>query len=404
MPIFYYEGRNKRGEKSSGIIKAKDERDLAWQLKSEGLIPTKIEKKKEKEKGSFSISILNRVSLVEKLMFTRHLSVMIKGGVALPEAVQTLGRQTKSAYFKKVLEGVSENLKKGINLHEALAAYPRVFTSIYVNMVEVGEILGNLEEILNLLAVQLKKEHDIKSKVKGAMMYPLVVLSATIAIGILMMVVVIPRIAKIFKELKANLPASTRFVIALSEFIKNHTLLVIFMIVFSVVGFVLFSKSAFGKKVIDFILIKTPFIKDIVIKVNSARFCRSLSSMLGGGVSIVRSLEIVAESAGNTYYERATKEAAKEVQKGVSLNSVLERNPDIFPILLVQMMRVGEETGMSAQILKQLAEFYEEEVDSVTRSLSSIVEPVLMIILGAAVGFFAVSMLQPMYSVVDYIG
>ena len=404
MPIFYYEGRNKRGEKTTGVAKAKDERDLAWQLKNGGLIPTKIERKKEKGGYSLNFSVLNRVSLVEKLMFTRHLAVMIKGGVALPEAVQTLGRQTRSQYFKKVLDGVTENLKKGVNLHESLAVYPKVFAGIYINMVEVGELLGNLEEILNLLAVQLKKEHDLRSKVKGAMMYPLVVLSATIAIGILMMVIVIPRIAKIFKELNANLPGTTRFVIALSEFIQNHTLLVIGMIIFSVVGFILFSKSVIGKKVLDFVFIRTPFVRNIVIKVNTARFCRSLSSMLGGGVSIVRSLEIVAASAGNTFYERATREAAKEVQKGVSLNSVLERNPDIFPILLVQMMRVGEETGMSAQILKQLAEFYEEEVDQMTRSLSSIIEPVLMILLGGAVGFFAVSMLQPMYSVVDYIG
>lgn len=406
MPLYYYEARSKRGEKSSGMLKAKDEKDLAWQLKNDGLIPTRIEGRSEgKEKGSgFKLPFLNRVSVVDKLMFTRHLGVMIKGGVALPEAIQILSRQASSAYFKKILEGVADNLKRGVSLHEAISAYPKVFSGVYVSMVEVGEVLGNLEEVLNLLAIQLKKEHDLKSKVVGAMMYPAVILSATIGIGILMMVVVIPRIAKIFSELNVELPAITRFVIGFSTFIRDHTFLVIVMVASLIGSFKLFSRSVIGKKIIHFLLIRVPFIKEIVIKINSARFCRSLASLLGGGVPIVKSLEIVSATATNIYYRQAIKDAATEVQKGMALNGVLEKNSQIFPILLVQMVRVGEETGMSSQILKQLAEFYEDEVDTLTKGISSIIEPVLMIVIGAAVGFFAVSMLQPMYSIVDTIG
>ena len=406
MPFFYYEARNRRGDKTSGMLKAKDEKDLAWQLKNDGFIPTKIESRKEGNEKSSGINIpfLKRVSVVDKLMFTRHLAVMIKGGVALPEAIQILSRQASSAYFKESLEGVSESLKRGVSLHEAISAYPKIFSGVYVSMVEVGEVLGSLEEVLNLLAIQLKKEHDLKSKVLGAMMYPAVILAATIGIGILMMVVVIPRIAKIFSELNVELPATTRFVIGLSGFIRDHTFLVIVMIVSLIVSFKLFSKSVPGKKVFHFLFIRTPFIKDIVIKINSARFCRSLASLLGGGVPIVKSLEIVASTATNVYYRQAISDAAQEVQKGMALNGVLEKNSQIFPLLLVQMIRVGEETGMSSQILKQLAEFYEDEVDTLTKGISTIVEPVLMIIIGAAVGFFAVSMLQPMYSIVDTIG
>lgn len=406
MPFFYYEAKNQTGKKLTGFLKVKDEREVAWQLKKDHLIPIKIEIKKERTRisGNWQLPFFKSVSLVDKLMFTKHLAVMIKGGISLPKAISILGEQAKSPYFRKVLSQVSLSLKRGVSLHESLEGHPRVFPKIYRSMIEVGENLGNLEEILKLLAVQMKKDHELRSKVKGAMIYPLVVLSATIGIGILMMVVVIPRISKIFSELDLDLPLSTRIVIRTSDFIRNNTLLFIGGIIGSFLLIRFFISSSWGKKIFHWLYLRIPVVKGLVIKINSARFCRNLSSMLKGGVPIVSGLRIISETVGNIYYERAIRRAGEEVKKGISLNSVLKENPEIFPVLVYQMVKVGEETGMSASILKELADFYEQEVDNVTQSLSSIIEPALMIVMGVAVGFFAISMLQPMYSIVDKIG
>ena len=407
MPLYYYEARNSRGgDKTSGTLSAKTERDLVWQLKQDGLIPIKIEKQKEKSlSGSLSsgFSLFKRVPITEKLMFTRHLAVMIKGGVSLPESLEVLSKQTKSKYFQTVLANVSKSVVKGISLHEAMAQYPGVFSKLYISMVEVGEVLGKLEESLNLIAVQLHKDHQLKSKVKGAMVYPGVILTAMIGIGVIMMIMVVPKITKVFAELDVELPITTRMIIFFSDFMKNNFIWVVVGVVALFFFLRTFFKSRIGTRVSSFILIRTPILRNIVIKINTARFSRSLAALIGGGVPIVRALEIVSETSANVYYKGAIKECAEEVKKGIALNQVLKEFPKIFPGLLIQMVKVGEETGMTADILKELAEFYEDEVDNVTKSLSSIIEPVLMIILGVAVGFFAISMLMPMYSLVDVI-
>ncbi len=404
MPLYLYQAINKKGVRSSGFLKAERERDLAWQLKKDGLTPIKIELRGVKEGKSFFSFSFGSVPLVEKLMFTRHLGVMIKGGVSLPEAISVLAGQAESAVFSKVLKEVLESVKKGIPLHEALAMHPKVFSKIFISMVEIGEALGNLEEALNLLAREMKKEHELRSKIKGAMMYPMVVFFAMIVIGMIMMVVVIPKLTKIFTDLDVELPATTQFIVNVSDFLRNHTLLFIFGFLAFIFLMRLVIKSRLGGRLVDWLILKTPFIKGIATEINSAQFCRSLSSMLAGGVPIVRALEIISSSVNNVFYQEAIKKASQEVRKGVALNSVLAENSGIFPTLVTQMVRVGEETGMSADILKQLAEFYEEEVDTITKSLSSIMEPVLMIVMGAAVGFFAISMLQPMYSIMNEVG
>ncbi|MEA3273531.1 MAG: type II secretion system F family protein [Patescibacteria group bacterium] len=405
MPFYYYEAKNLKGEKTSGTLETKDKQSLVWELKKDKFIPTLIEIRKEKKNQfkSFNFSIFKGVSLVDKLMFTRHLAVMVKGGVSLPEAIEMLANQVKSPYFQVVLKAVSKDVKKGVPLCEALENYPNIFSLIYVNMVRVGETLGKLEEALKLLALQIKKEHDLKSKVKGAMIYPGVVLAATFAIGIVMMIVVIPRITTIFSELEIELPLPTRMIIFASDFLQNQLFLFLGGVAVLGIGIRFFIKSSLGGKIISWFALKTPIIKIITIKINSASFCRTLSSMLDGGVPVVKALKIISLAVANVHYSQAIKEAAEEVKRGVSLNVVLGKKSAIFPPLVVQMVKVGEKTGMSVSILKQLADFYEQEVDALTKNMASIVEPVLMIIIGSAVGFFAISMLQPMYSIMEHI-
>ena len=270
-------------------------------------------------------------------------------------------------------------------------------------MIRVGESSGNLEETLNILADQLENEHELISKVRGAFVYPAVILVAMLGIGIVMMIYVVPQITGVFKDLNAELPTSTKFIIATSDFLRNHYILSLMIVVFLAVGIKVISLFQFGKKILNYILIHIPLIKNMVIKVNCARFSRIYSSLLKSGVPIVEALKILSRTLTNYYYKRALEKASESIQKGVSLSKIIYKEDKIFPLLVPQMIEIGEETGKTETVLMKLAEFYEAEVDQITKNLSSIIEPVLMLIIGSAVGFFAISILSPMYSVLENI-
>jgi len=268
-------------------------------------------------------------------------------------------------------------------------------------MIKVGEESGTLEEILKILTEQMSKEHQIISRVRGAMMYPVVILLTMCVIGVLMMITIIPKLSKVFFDLKIKLPVTTRFIIAFSNFAAEfwHIIAVAVVIILFLIRN--FLKTEIGKTIRDTILFKIPIFSSIIKKTNSAQTVRTISSLIEAGVPIVKSLEITSKTLGNIYYKRALLKASQEIKKGNKLADVLGQYKNIYPNLVVQMIKVGEETGETALILKQLAEFYEEEVTNVTKNLSSIIEPILMIIIGAAVGFFAVSIIQPIYGIVQ---
>lgn len=303
-----------------------------------------------------------------------------------------------------MLTNIKEGIKTGKTLADCMAEYPRVFPPLYSSSIRIGEVSGNLEEVLELLAIQLQKEHDIRSKVRGAMIYPSIIIVAMIVIAVLMMIFVIPNLMKIFSEMSIELPLSTRLIISTSNFMTGHIILTIGIMFAIPIVFLIFRKSRSGKVAINFIFLHTPFISGIVKKMNTARFSRTLGSLLGSGVAIVSALEIIADSLENIYFATAIKESAQHVQKGSPLHESIERHPELFPPMVAQMIKVGEETGSSEQIFSQLADFYEKEVDDITKNLSSVIEPALILVIGGAVGFFAISVVQPMYMVMDYVG
>jgi type IV pilus assembly protein PilC len=270
-------------------------------------------------------------------------------------------------------------------------------------MIRVGESSGNLEEVLNILAVQIEREHELMSKVKGALTYPAVVLTAMLGIAVIMLTYVLPKLLGVFTDMKVELPASTKFVIAVSDAFRHHSLLVGIGLVFLIVFLKIFLSTVSGKKFLSFFLLNFPVVKNIVIKINCSRFARTYSSLLKSGVSAIESLRIISRTLTNYYYKEAVKEGVEKIQKGVALSAIIAEKPRIFPVLLTQMLQVGEETGKTEAVLLKLAEFYEEEVNQLSKNISSIIEPILMIVIGAAVGFFAISMLQPMYSIMDTI-
>jgi len=361
---------------------------------------------KEEKQKIFSAKIglskiLKRVSLVDRMLFARYLSVMIKAGLSFSRALKVLSEQTKNQYFAEIIRQINDNVRKGESLADSLAKHPKVFNELSINMVRVGETGGNLEEVLGNLAEQMKKDHEVVSKVRGAMVYPAVIFVAMIIIGILMMIFVIPTLLATFKELKVELPFATKVIIIVSDAFQNYGLFILAGMILSVWGFLAVIKTAEGKRYFDFLMLRLPIFGAIIKKVNLARFSRTLSSLIESGVSINKSLDIISRTLTNTYYRESLESAAKEVQKGIDLSDTIGHHKKLYPVLMISMIKVGEETGTLGDSLKQVAEFYEEEVEQVTENLSSIIEPILMMIIGAAVGFFAISMIQPMYSLME---
>jgi type IV pilus assembly protein PilC len=405
MAKFFYTAKNAvTGETSGGDMEAKDEKSLAQDLRAEGLLLTSF--KEEKKETALQVKFLDRfmsVPLKEKMTFTRNLSVMVSSGLTISRAVQNLALQTKNKTFQKILESVNDDLQEGKTLSEGLAKYPTVFNELFVNMVYVGEVGGSLEQVLDILALQLEKENELLSKVRGALIYPAVIVVAMIGIGILMLVYILPKITGVFKDMDVQLPATTMAIMAFSDFLRNHWALSIIISVGSVIGVKMFWATSFGKRFFDFLFLHLPIVGNIIVKVNCARFARIYSSLLKSGVSVVNALTIVSKTLSNVYYKDALAEAIAEVQKGVELSKVIGKYENIFPLLVSQIVSVGEETGKTENVLQRLAEFYEEEVSQITKNMSSIIEPILMLFIGGGVGFFAVAMLQPMYSVLENI-
>lgn len=410
MPLFYYTAVSEKGERKNGTQEAADTSALAKTLRDQGFILTSVKAKNEAKAAGFNwrkftdaFKIFNRVSLEDKMMFARHLSVMVKAGFSLNKALQVLILQTKNQRFAKVIKEMEEEVRKGTSFGDALSRYPDVFSDLFVNMVRVGETAGNLEENLRLLAVQMKKDHNLLSRIKSAMMYPAVILVAMFGIGVIMMIFVMPKLISIFSDLNVELPLPTRIVIGLTNFLIHQWYLAIGILAALVIFGRLFWRSKNGKEIMDSLFLRLPIFGNIVKKVNCARMARTLSSLIESGVPIVRALEITSGTLGSNPFKKSMLEAAQHVQKGEPLNGALSSHPDLFLPLVIQMVQVGEETGTLGDITVKLAEFYEEEVSTVTRSLSTIIEPILMIVMGAAVGFFAVSMIQPMYSMMNSI-
>jgi len=404
MPTYLYKAKTEKGKTEIGISEAESENDLAHILREKGLIliASEIAEVKEKKIESFYKNFLTRfrgIPLKEKMMFAKHLSVMIKAGVSLDSSLQILAKQTNNYKFKKIIEDLSNQIRKGVSFSYALSNYPNVFDNLFVSMVKVGEISGTLEQVLKLLAEQMRKEVQLKSRVKGAMTYPMVILIAMIGIGIFMMVSVVPKLTSTFEELNVQLPLTTKIVIKTANFFHHYLVFGIIFIVISIFCFKLIYKIKKIKSKFHLIYLKLPIFGEIIKKVNSARFARTTSSLIEAGVDLVKTLYIVSDTLTNICFKNSLISAAEQIKKGKAFSYALSNWPDLYPPMVLQMIKVGEETGTLTDSLRTLAEFYEEEVNNITKNLSSIIEPLLMIIIGIAVGFFAISMIQPIYSI-----
>jgi type IV pilus assembly protein PilC len=346
---------------------------------------------------------LSWVKADELVMMTRNLGSMLKAGLPLSRSLSVIERQSSNPRLKGILKDIQARINKGDQFNDALAAYGKTFDDLYVAMVRAGEESGSLAEALGTLSLQMERSSSLKKKIKGAMIYPTIVLSVMVIIGVLMMVYVMPSITGTFKSLGADLPVTTQVLIAASDFMSAHTALVVGGMIAFVAFFIYALHTPIGKRISSFIIVRLPVIGKIAKEANSARTARTLSSLLSSGVDVLRSLAITRDVVQNYYYKEIIAEAAKRVEKGTALSETFIERKDLYPVLVGEMISVGEETGQIANMLDELAGFYETEVEHKTKDLSTIIEPILMVVIGGTVGFFALAMIAPIYSIGDSI-
>jgi type IV pilus assembly protein PilC len=398
MPTFNYKAKTMEGRLMEGSVDAKDKTDLVQTMRAKGLT---VIFAKEEVGSKFNMEMLNmllvRVKLREKIVFTRNLGAMISSGIALSRALEILGKQTENIKLKKTIQALEASIEEGNTFSASLKKFPNIFSSLFVAMVHAGEESGKLVEALAVISQQLEQGYTLKKKVKSAMMYPSIVLVAMIIIAIIMFIYVVPTLTGTFKEFNMELPMTTKVIMLISDFLVANTVLALSLMISAVVAVMLGLRTKIGKRLSDFIALHFPVLSPIVKQYNAAQTTRTLSSLFSSGVTVVEALEITEDVMQNSYYKEVLSKAKDVIQKGIPLSTIFMENQDIYPMLVGEMMQVGEETGKLAEMLEKIASFFEEEVSTVTKDLSTVIEPLLMLFIASGVGFFAIAMISPMY-------
>lgn len=401
MINYYYRGVNADGQEVTGEREAEDRFSLARTLRAEGLTVLIVESAGDRrKKNSFWKFQLTggRIKLKDKIVFANNLSAMLGAGLSLSRALSVLSRQTSNHRFSRVLSEVEKKVNAGESFSRALASYPKVFSEVFIAMVETAEESGKLPETLKLVSGQLEKSYDLRRKISGALVYPSIIVAVIVIIGVLMMIFLVPTLSATFRDLGVPLPLSTKVVIGLSDFLVNNIVIVVVTFLLAIAMLISFLRTRLGKIFLSRLFLLLPVFGPLTWSSNSATILRTVSSLVSAGVSLTRALEISARVVSNVYYQRVLVEAQAKIQKGTLFSAILAENNKLFPVFAGEMAAVGEETGRLSDLLLKGAEFFEDDVDQVTKNLTTIVEPILMVIVGLAVGLFAISMIGPMYS------
>lgn len=393
---FSYQARDEQGVLKTGTVEAVSEVNAFDILQNHGLLVIKIAPT-TKFSALEHVVVFDRVSPKELVLFSRQLSTLINAKVPIVQALRILKLQVSSKKLQRIIGEVANKVESGDSLSSALNTYPSVFSNLYVNLVHSGELSGTLDEALAYLATQLEKDYDLRSKVIGAMVYPAFIMFALLVVGFLMFIYVLPPLVSILREAAVELPITTRLLIWSTDFIQRFWWLVIVGIIGSVVGMRIYIHTVSGRYLIDYLKIKTPPFGRLFEKIYMARFARNLSTLIAGGIPIVKALEAVSEIVGNQVYKDAILNTSGQVRNGKSIASALVEGGE-FPVIVAQMVQIGESTGELQQILDKLASFYEKEVEGLLKILTTLIEPIIMVILGLAVAVMVAGILLPIYN------
>lgn len=396
MPRFSYTA-TKNDKTVHGVIEASSKEALIASLRKQNIIPLVV--KPEKSASSFINTFVQtkKVKLKDLAVFTRQLSTMVSAGVPLNRSLYTLQNQTRNSYFKKITGDIAKAVEGGTPLADAFNKFPNVFSDVYVNMVRAGEAGGILDEILKRLALQIERDSSMHKKIRSAMAYPVVILSITVIAFFGIMIFIIPKLGKIIKDLggeNASLPIYTQFMLDISSFLQKYAVFIILLAI--IVSFFVrrYIRTAKGRYQFHRLLLRLPIFRTAIIKIAIARFARTFASLMSSGVGVLDALEVTGGAIGNEVIAKELKDAASAVRNGQQLSEPLSKSKH-FPPIVAQMLSVGEESGKIDTILVKVADFYEEEVETTVDGLASIIEPMMIIILGAVVGLIAASVMGP---------
>jgi type IV pilus assembly protein PilC len=401
MASFVFRAVDLAGVPARGEVDAENKQAVTDQLKARGLIVLDIDAKKGSKE--LSLTFLERVKARDLSVMTRQLATMVSSGVTILRTLYVLEEQTESKLLKHALVEIRKSVEAGLPLSDALSRHPKIFSPLYVSMVRSGEAGGLLESALQRTADQLEKEDALRRQVRAAMVYPAVVITFAIAVLLALVAFIVPVFAKVFKDFGGKLPALTKFTVGLSDFITSKWYLVIVIVVAVLWSFFAWKRSSWGRPQWDRFRLRIPLrIGEVVQKVALARWSRTLSALVSAGVPILQAIEVTGKTAGNKVVENAMDSVHESVKRGGTISAPLKEVP-VFPAMVVHMVGVGEETGALDTMLTKIADFYEDEVSAAIKALTSILEPVMIILIGGIVGFIVISMYLPLFKVYDSI-
>ena len=399
---FVWEAIDAQGQIHKGELDAKDKVQVTDQLTSQRLTPILV--KGENVGRSLSkITIGGSIGIVEKILLFRHISVMMRAGLGIKDIFDILIRDAEKEAMKNILQQAMSNLERGQALSVTFQRWPKDFPPIVIGLLKAGEISGNLADVLDQLAIQLRKDYELRQKVVGVMIYPAILLSASILLSIFLVTFVLPRIAQAFKSSNIPLPPITQFFISLSDFFSSS----IFVPIFTVLGLAgaafYFIKVPLGRQMLLNIAWRIPLSRNLIKKITLARFSRTFANLIQAGLPILNALEVTADSVGNEKYKLSILSARPEIQRGAPISDVFRERSDFFPHLLTSMMEVGEKSGNLESMLRTVSEFYEDDADRLLKALITLIEPLMLLIMGLVVGSLALSILLPVYKFVGSI-
>ena len=396
---FDYIAKTKAGDKETGVVTAFNISEAKKILLGKDLILLSLLPVKEKRGGIIDPLFLFGVSFLDKILFIKHLSLMIKAGLPLRESIATIQEQLKNKKFKRTLDDVLLSIDNGHSLADSLAIHPKIFDAFYINMIRVGEKSGSLEESFDRLAEQLEKNYELKKRITAAMAYPGIIFTAVIVLTSFISYFILPKITSIFKSFRAELPLATRILIGFSETIKTYGFHILVGFLFLSLFLFLLSKIKSIKYLFHKIALNFPLFGPIMKNINLVYFCRNLSTLLKSGVPLMSALDITQTTLSNLVYQREIKIIIGEVKKGKPISDYLMKKESLFPLTLSRMISVGEKTGNLEGTLIYLADFYDMEINRVVKTLSTILEPILLLIAGVLVGFVAIAIISPIYGI-----
>ena len=397
---FHYKARDQEGVVSEGTIEAENKEYVVQRLKEQGYYISNIEEVEERAEVSFNLDLFQGVGLKDLVLFSRQFATMIKSGVSLVRSLTILARQVDNAKLQETIEDIQGEVERGSSLSEAMAEHKDVFSQLFISMIAAGETGGVMDEVLEEMADHFERENDLKQQVTSAMAYPAVITLVAIVVVFFLIVVVLPSFVGIFAGLDTQLPLPTRILLQVSDIMSNYWYLLIGGLVAFFGGIYFYYQTEDGKKQIDWLLLKTPLIGDLITKISIARFSSTLSILLTSGVSILEGLEVVSNIISNQIIAERISQAQINVREGNSFTAPLSRD-NVFPPLVIQMIKVGEETGSLEEMLEKVSDFYDQEVEYKVESMVSLIEPALILGLGLVVGSIVAAVMLPMFSMMQ---